>query len=117
VSPGQLWWGEQSLCARRGPGREVLGSGEFVQQSLLRLQIGGAKSFGEPLINRRQQIARLTDAVPVAQQAGEDRRRAESQDNAPAHSSAAGSDPPPFARLENYSAIGIFALEGRSTPA
>jgi hypothetical protein len=25
-----------------------------------------AKSFGEPLINRRQQIARLTDAVPVA---------------------------------------------------
>src|SRR6266850_5240571 len=31
-------------------------------------QIGGAKSFGEPVINRRQQIARLTDAVPVAQQ-------------------------------------------------
>ena len=73
MSPGQLWWGEQSLCARRGPGREVLGSGEFVQQSLLRLQIGGAKSFGEPLINRRQQIARLADAVAVAQQAGEAR--------------------------------------------
>jgi hypothetical protein len=43
----------------------------------IRLQIGGAKSFGEPLINRRQQIARLTDAVPVAQQAGEARGSAE----------------------------------------
>ena len=28
------------------------------------MQIGGAKSFGEPLINRCQQIARLTDPVP-----------------------------------------------------
>jgi hypothetical protein len=56
---------------------EVVGSGEFVQQSLRRLQIGSAKSFGEPVINRRQQIARLTDAVPVAQQPGEARRGAE----------------------------------------
>jgi hypothetical protein len=81
---------------------EVLGSAEFVQQSLRRLQIGSAKSFGKPVINRRQQIARLTDAVPVAQQAGEARGRAEFPGQRTlAHSSAAGSDPPPFARLEN----------------
>ena len=50
---------------------EVLGSGEFVQQSLRRLQIGGPEPFGESVINRPQQIARFTDAVPVAQQASE----------------------------------------------
>jgi hypothetical protein len=48
-------------------GGEVLGSGGLVKHSLRRLQIGSAKSFGELLINRRQQIAHLTDAVPVAQ--------------------------------------------------
>jgi hypothetical protein len=58
-------------------GDDVFGSGEFVQQSPRRLQIGGAKSFGEPVINWRQQIARLTDAVPVAQQRGEARSSAE----------------------------------------
>src|SRR4029077_353831 len=37
-----------------------------VDKPLCCLQIGGAKSFGEPLINRRQQIARLSDAVLLA---------------------------------------------------
>ena len=44
---------------------------QLVEEFLACLQVGCAKSFGEPLINRRQQIARLIDAVPVAQQAGE----------------------------------------------
>ena len=41
------------------------------------MQVDGAKSFGEPVINRRQRIARLTDAVPFAQQAGEARGSAQ----------------------------------------
>jgi hypothetical protein len=36
---------------------------QLVEEFLARLQVGGAKSFGEPLINRRQQIARLTDII------------------------------------------------------
>jgi hypothetical protein len=49
----------------------------LLQKLFRRKQIGGAKSLGEAAINRRQEIARLTDAVPVTQQAGEARSSAE----------------------------------------
>jgi hypothetical protein len=62
---------------------EVVGSGEFVQQSLRRLQIGSAKSFGEPVINRRQQIARLTDASRSRSSRARLVAARSSQDNAP----------------------------------
>jgi hypothetical protein len=45
---------------------EVLGSGEFVQQSLRRLQIGDPEPLGEAAIHRRQEIACLPDAALVA---------------------------------------------------
>src|SRR5580704_2183720 len=52
---------------------EILGSGEFVQQSLRRLQIGGPEPFGEAAIHRRQKIECLSPPALVAPQSGEAR--------------------------------------------
>jgi len=50
---------------------EVLGSGEFVQQSLRRVQIGRPESFGEASIHRRQENSRLPNAPVVVLQSGD----------------------------------------------
>jgi hypothetical protein len=83
-----------------------------VDKPLCFSQFGGAKSFGKPLINRRPQIACLTDAVPVAQQAGELVAARNSQDNAPCRRAKSSE------RKKSFSAAAAFDLfcNSRSSP-
>ncbi len=55
----------------------VTGSCQFVQQSLGVFQVRRVKAFGEPMIDREQEVVRLTVLAIVKPQPGETRRRAQ----------------------------------------
>jgi hypothetical protein len=68
------WWGGYEADLRTGLLHMLItSSSQFVEQRFCLFEIGRAEAFGEPAIDRREQVARFGMAPLVAAQPGEAR--------------------------------------------
>src|SRR5215469_8190739 len=79
AAPADRRTGQRAVIRARPPAMLTTGSGQFVEQRLGFLQIGGVETLGEPAVDRRQEIAGFLMPAPFTPQPGEARRSAQFQ--------------------------------------